>query len=222
MTSPADTRLVGSVLGERYELVRSIAREDTTELYEAHDRALQRQVAVKLFPQAEAMDRARFEAAVAGLLEDPSVHVYDASEWGDDGGYVVVDLADEVAPPVVVVGDRPVRGDDPTTVIAVGGDTTVMPVPVRPEVVDDDAPAVAAAGAGRALWLALAAIALVVVLLAAQGGGGIEAPPPTTDPVAVTSPPPPTTAPPTTVDPGATAEPTGKGKGKGRGNKDDD
>lgn len=237
MTPETSATGVGSVLGDRYELIRHLAAGRTADVYEGRDRSLRRSVAVKVFRARGPGDREQADAEVATLLEDPVVRVYDAGEWSDAGGYVVVELVDEPAllsslgdglrpvHPPTVVGD-PVDGDAPTRVVAVGGDTSVMPAvlrPVPPPAADDGAttasgaPTGAAVGAGRALWIVLAAIALTVVVLASQGGRGIDVPTPTTEPVQVTSPPPPTTtAPPTTAEP-ATERP-----GKGKGRKHDD
>ena len=234
MTSATSASGVGSVLGERYELTRHVAAGAVTDLYEGLDRSLRRPVAVKVYRAGGPADRSRFDAEVAALLEDPGVRVYDAGTWSPDGGYVVVELADEpvllssagddLRPvPAAVVGDGAVDGDAPTKIVAVGGDTSVMPAILRPEPPSDNEvsqPARSTVGTHPALWGVLAAIALVVVLLAAQGGGGIEAPTPTTEPVEVTSPlPPSTTLPPTTEAP--VTEPSGKGKGHGRDKGDD-
>lgn len=216
MTPATGAHHVGSVLGERYELVRHVTGDGQREVYRGLDRVLQRPVVVQVYGAGGPADRSRFDAEVAGLLEDPSVQVYDAGEWSDDGGYVVV--GDES-----VVG-----GEDPTAVIAVGGDTAVMPAVLQPrppfdvDPHDDRAPASTAGGANRAVWLVLAAIALIVVVLASQSGGGIDAPTPTTEPVAVTSPPPSSTIPPTTATTEGAGERSGNGKGKGRGDKGDD
>lgn len=238
MTPATSASGVGRVLGDRYELIRHLAAGGTTDVYEGLDRSLRRRVAVKVYRASRPDDRQQFDAEMATLLEDPDVQVYDAGEWSDDGGYVVVELADEPTllsslaaglRPVhaTVVGDGPVDGDAPTRVVAVGGDTSVMPAVLRPtpppddDVVIREAPAPAAVAPNRGLWVVLAAVALIVVLLASQGGGGVEAPTPTTQSVQVTSPPPPTTtAPPTTAEPAP--EGSGNGKGKGRDKGDDD
>lgn len=226
---------VGSVLGERYELTGHVARGDVADVYEGVDRSLRRRVAVKVFHAGAPGARERFGAEIATLLGDPTVQVYDAGEWSDAGGYVVLELAEEGTllssltdgfgpPPPTVVGDGPVDGEAPTQVVAIGGDTSVMPALLRPtppaDVADADSGSrsrpLVAAGASPALWAVLAAVALAVVLLAARGGGGIEVPTPTTEAVQVTSPPPSTTtAPPTTAEP--STERSGKGKGRDKG-----
>ncbi len=64
------------------------------DVYEAEDRLLQRQVAVKLFRAAAASDRARFDAEIVVLaaLNHPGlVQVYDAGDQDGDA-YVVLEL----------------------------------------------------------------------------------------------------------------------------------
>jgi hypothetical protein len=85
---------VGSVLLDRYELVRHLARGGMADVYEAADRQLERRVAVKLFRGAAAGDRARFDAEVVVLaaLNHPGlVSVYDAGEQDGDA-FVVLEL----------------------------------------------------------------------------------------------------------------------------------
>ncbi len=85
---------VGSVLVDRYQLVRHVTRGGMADVYEAEDRQLQRRVAVKLFRGAAAGDRARFDAEVVVLaaLNHPGlVRVYDAGEQDGDA-FVVLEL----------------------------------------------------------------------------------------------------------------------------------
>jgi serine/threonine protein kinase len=87
---------VGTVLAERYDLVRHLARGGMADVYEATDRQLQRQVAVKVFRAAAASDRARFDAEIVVLaaLNHPGlVQVYDAGDQGGDA-FVVLELID--------------------------------------------------------------------------------------------------------------------------------
>jgi len=87
---------VGSILAGRYELVRFIARGGMGEVYEAEDRQLQRQVAVKVFRAGAAADRSRFDSEIVVLaaLNHPGlVHVYDAGEHHGDA-FVVLELVD--------------------------------------------------------------------------------------------------------------------------------
>lgn len=96
MTSVSTTPHVGSVLADRYELARHIARGGMGDVYEAQDRVLRRAVAVKVFRSASPTDRARFDAEVrvlAGLDHHGLVRVYDAGAHGDDA-FVVLELID--------------------------------------------------------------------------------------------------------------------------------
>ena len=82
------------VLGERYRIVRHLARGGMAEVYLAHDELLDRQVAVKvLFPEladdASFVERFHREArAAAGLSHPNIVSVYDFGQ--DDGAYFMV------------------------------------------------------------------------------------------------------------------------------------
>lgn len=81
----------GSVLLERYEVVRLIAHGGMADVFLAHDRRLARDVAVKAF-RIGAADVRRFDAEtrlLAGLSHPNLVSVFDA---GEDGGqpYVVL------------------------------------------------------------------------------------------------------------------------------------
>src|SRR3954466_11950287 len=75
------------VFNERYELRRHIARGGMAEVYLAHDRLLDRPVALKmLFPELSVdrsfVERFRREAQAAANLTHPNiVSVYD---WGED------------------------------------------------------------------------------------------------------------------------------------------
>ena len=87
---------IRSVLADRYELIRHLARGGMSEVFEAEDRQLQRRVAVKVFRGAAAGDRVRFDAEVVTLasLDHPGlVRVYDAGEHDGDA-FVVLDLVD--------------------------------------------------------------------------------------------------------------------------------
>ncbi|HJR26097.1 MAG TPA: serine/threonine-protein kinase, partial [Acidimicrobiales bacterium] len=87
---------VGTILEDRYELVRHVARGGMGDVYEAVDAVLQRSVAVKVFRSAGPADRARFDAEVhvlAGLGHRGLVRVFDAGSHGDDA-YVVLELID--------------------------------------------------------------------------------------------------------------------------------
>jgi serine/threonine protein kinase len=87
---------VGTVLLDRYELVRHIARGGMGDVYEGTDRLLHRPVAVKVFRAAPRSDRERFDAEVrvlAGLNHPVLVRVYDAGSHDDDA-FVVLELID--------------------------------------------------------------------------------------------------------------------------------
>lgn len=88
--------MVGSTLVDRYDIVRRIARGGMGEVYEAHDRLLQRPVAVKVYRGTAPADRTRFDAEVrvlAALNHPGLVHVFDAGEHDGDG-FVVLELVD--------------------------------------------------------------------------------------------------------------------------------
>ncbi|MGW5366164.1 serine/threonine-protein kinase [Actinopolymorpha pittospori] len=84
------------VLGGRYELCSQIGQGGMAEVYRAHDRVLDREVAVKLLRQAsvESHDRARFadEARMLGRLSHPGlVTVLDAAT-SEEEPYLVMEL----------------------------------------------------------------------------------------------------------------------------------
>lgn len=86
----------GVVLAERYEVVRRIAQGGMSEVFEATDRLLGRQVAVKVYGAGAVEDRQRFEAEVrvlAGLNHPGLVHLYDAGQH-DAGEFLVLELVD--------------------------------------------------------------------------------------------------------------------------------
>jgi hypothetical protein len=88
--------LVGATLGDRYEVVRHIARGGMGDVYEAKDTLLGRPVAVKVYRATAGTDRARFEAEVRTLasLNHPGlVQVYDAGAHDGDE-YVILELVD--------------------------------------------------------------------------------------------------------------------------------
>lgn len=87
------------VLSGRYELLRLVARGGMAEVYRAHDKLLDRPVALKvLFPELSVdhafVERFRREAQAAANLSHPNiVPVFD---WGEDGGtyYIVMEFVD--------------------------------------------------------------------------------------------------------------------------------
>ena len=80
------------VFSERYELTHLIARGGMAEVYRAHDRLLDRPVALKvLFPELSVdrafVERFRREAQAAANLSHPNiVPVFD---WGEDSGHLL-------------------------------------------------------------------------------------------------------------------------------------
>src|SRR5207302_8154356 len=87
------------VFNGRYELRRHIARGGMAEVYLAHDRLLDRPVALKvLFPELSvdraSVERFRREAQAAANLTHPNiVSVYD---WGEEGStyFIVMEYID--------------------------------------------------------------------------------------------------------------------------------
>ena len=87
------------IFGGRYQLRRRIARGGMAEVYLAHDRMLDRPVALKvLFPELSTdqnfVERFRREAQAAANLSHPNiVSIYD---WGEEQGtyYIVMELVD--------------------------------------------------------------------------------------------------------------------------------
>src|SRR5580698_6964707 len=86
-------------LSGRYELAHLVARGGMAEVYRAHDRLLDRPVALKiLFPELSVdrsfVERFRREAQAAANLSHPNiVPVFD---WGEDGGtyFIVMEFID--------------------------------------------------------------------------------------------------------------------------------
>jgi eukaryotic-like serine/threonine-protein kinase len=96
VTPSTSAPLVGAVLADRYALEQHLARGGMSDVYQATDQVLHRQVAVKVYRAGAAHDRARFDAEVhllAGLSHPGLVQVYDAGEQEGDG-YVVLELVD--------------------------------------------------------------------------------------------------------------------------------
>src|SRR5687768_1938296 len=67
VTTSTSAPLVGATLGDRYEVVRHIARGGMGDVYEAQDTLLRRPVAVKVYRATAGSDRGRFEAEVRTL-----------------------------------------------------------------------------------------------------------------------------------------------------------
>jgi eukaryotic-like serine/threonine-protein kinase len=86
-------------LSGRYELVHLVARGGMAEVYRAHDRLLDRPVAVKvLFPELSIdrtfVERFRREAQAAANLSHP--HIVPVFDWGEDNGtyFIVMEFID--------------------------------------------------------------------------------------------------------------------------------
>ncbi len=94
-----DSTAAPRVLSGRYELVHLVARGGMAEVYRAHDRLLDRPVALKvLFPELSIdrtfVERFRREAQAAANLSHPNiVPVFD---WGEDSGtyFIVMEFID--------------------------------------------------------------------------------------------------------------------------------
>jgi serine/threonine protein kinase len=90
---------IGTVVGARYELLQSVGEGASAVLYAARDRALGREVGVKVMrstgPLAREEQRGRFrrEAQTLARLRHPHlVEVFDVGETDDGMPYVVVEL----------------------------------------------------------------------------------------------------------------------------------
>ena len=97
---------VGVVLEGRYAVTQRLAQGGMANVFIARDRALERDVAVKVVRPSSADDRARFEREarlLAGLEHPNLVRIYGAHHTADDEAYIVLEyvegqtLADVVA-----------------------------------------------------------------------------------------------------------------------------
>src|SRR3974390_1502636 len=87
------------VFSERYELNHLIARGGMAEVYSAHDRLLDRPVALRvLFPELSVdrsfVERFRREAQAGAKLSHP--HLVPVFDWGEDSGtyFIVMEFVD--------------------------------------------------------------------------------------------------------------------------------
>ncbi|HVC70497.1 MAG TPA: Stk1 family PASTA domain-containing Ser/Thr kinase [Acidimicrobiales bacterium] len=104
------------VLSGRYELSHLVARGGMAEVYRAHDRLLDRPVALKiLFPELSVdrafVERFRREAQAAANLSHPNiVPVFD---WGEDSGtyFIVMEFIDGRALSSILRGAGPMHPD---------------------------------------------------------------------------------------------------------------
>ncbi len=89
--------LVGSILGNRYEIVSKVGNGGMATVYKAKDRTLNRNVAIKVLKDEFANDqefikRFQIEAQSAAALSHPNiVSIYDVSNDGDIH-YIVMEL----------------------------------------------------------------------------------------------------------------------------------
>ncbi|MFP5318480.1 MAG: Stk1 family PASTA domain-containing Ser/Thr kinase [Acidimicrobiia bacterium] len=112
------------VFSDRYEIVRHLARGGMAEVYLAHDRLLDRPVALKvLFPEFASdrsfVERFRREARAAANLNHPNiVSIYD---WGEEGGtyFIVMEYVDGRTLREVIRADGPLH---PTRAAEIGAD----------------------------------------------------------------------------------------------------
>jgi len=90
---------VGTLLNDRYELLRTIGEGGMAVTYEAHDRLLDRRVALKVMREALARDPAFVEAfrreaqAAANLSHERIAGVYDTGADGQTH-YIVMELVE--------------------------------------------------------------------------------------------------------------------------------
>ncbi len=95
-----DAPLVGRTLSDRYRIDTLLARGGMSLVYRAHDRRLERDVAIKVLAEPYAADdgfTARFldEGRLAASLSHPSlVHVYDSGTDGE-AHFIVMELLDQ-------------------------------------------------------------------------------------------------------------------------------
>jgi serine/threonine-protein kinase len=94
---PADPR-IGSVIGDRFEILEQIGRGGMGSVYRAFQRSVQREVAIKLIHAARARDpealrRFEKEARLASQLSQPNtVSVFDFGETDDGQLFIAMEL----------------------------------------------------------------------------------------------------------------------------------
>jgi eukaryotic-like serine/threonine-protein kinase len=92
---------VETVIGDRYEVVDTIGSGGMAIVYRAHDRELERDVAIKVLPQhlvndGDLLERFQREARLVGRLSHPNiVNVYDVGE-AEGRPYIVMECVDGV------------------------------------------------------------------------------------------------------------------------------
>src|ERR1700691_6703724 len=104
------------VLSGRYELSHLVARGGMAEVYRAHDRLLDRPVALKvLFPELSIdrtfVERFRREAQAAANLSHP--HIVPVFDWGEDNGtyFIVMEFIDGRPLSSILRTARPLSAD---------------------------------------------------------------------------------------------------------------
>src|SRR5437763_16928284 len=111
------------VYSGRYELRRHVARGGMAEVYLAHDRLLDRPVALKVLFPGRSVDRSfverfRREAQAAANLSHPNiVSVYD---WGEEEGtyFIVIDFVDGRPLSTMLRADGPLLPDRAAAIAA--------------------------------------------------------------------------------------------------------
>jgi eukaryotic-like serine/threonine-protein kinase len=93
-------RRVARVVGGRYQITGLIASGGMGEVFQAHDRVLDRTVALKVLraglgSDADFVERFRKEATIAGRLSHPNiVQVYDFGQSDDGSAYMAMELVE--------------------------------------------------------------------------------------------------------------------------------
>jgi eukaryotic-like serine/threonine-protein kinase len=93
-------RRIASLVGGRYQITGLIASGGMGEVFQAHDRVLDRRVALKVLragigSDADFIERFRKEATIAGRLSHPNiVQVYDFGRGEDGSAYMAMEFVD--------------------------------------------------------------------------------------------------------------------------------
>src|SRR5688572_3800034 len=91
-----DEELVGRIVADRYEVRRPIARGATGDVYEARDRNLGRDVALKVLRSSDdptLVERFRREAQLGARFDHPNiVRLFDFGQLEDGCPFVVMEL----------------------------------------------------------------------------------------------------------------------------------
>ena len=98
-TTPAQTAMLGEVIADRYELVELVGTGGMSSVYKAHDRLLERNVALKILhphygDDEEYVERFRREARMVAQMSHP--HIVTVIDRGEDDGqqYIVFEYVD--------------------------------------------------------------------------------------------------------------------------------